>query len=68
MKPWVIQRFQTFDSVNRTIGVAIHWKAVEQYFTVVPFGYQFSPVCNLSVLDLAPSGVKGLTIGSANQT
>ena len=24
----------------------IHWKAVKQYFTVVPFVVQFHPVCN----------------------
>ena len=26
--------------------MAIHWKAFEQYFTVVLFGFQFQPVCN----------------------
>ena len=30
-KPWVIQSFLTFDSMDRTI----HGKAVEQYFNVV---------------------------------
>ena len=42
--------------------MTIHWKAVEQYFTVVLlfFGFtQFGIVVNLSVLDLALSGVKG---------
>ena len=34
--------------------MTIHWKAVEQHFTVVLFVYQF--------LYLALSGVKGLTI------
>ena len=35
VKPWVIQSFLTFDSMNRTLSVTIHWKAVEHYFTVV---------------------------------
>ena len=26
--------------------MTIHWKAVEQYFTVVMFVFQFYPVCN----------------------
>ena len=26
----------------------IHWKAVDQYFTVVLFGAQFYPVCKFS--------------------
>ena len=39
VKPWLIQSFLTFDSMNRTL----HWKAVEQYFTVVLFVFQFSP-------------------------
>ena len=33
MKPWVIQSFLTFDSMDRTL----HWKVVEQYFTVKLF-------------------------------
>ena len=35
VKPWVIQSFLTFDSVDRTLmcEMMIHWKAVEQYFT-----------------------------------
>ena len=36
--------------------MTIHWKAVEQYFTVVLFVI----LENLSILDLALSGVKGL--------
>ena len=27
--------------------MTLHWKAVEQYFTVVPFVFQFHPECNL---------------------
>ena len=44
--------------------MTIHWKAVEQYVTVVVFVFQFYPVCkleNLSILDMALSGVKGFT-------
>ena len=26
--------------------MTIHWKAIEQYFTVVLFVFQFFPVCN----------------------
>ena len=26
--------------------MTIHWKAVEQFFTVVLFGFQFSPLFN----------------------
>ena len=40
--------------------MTIDWKAVEQYFTMVLFGFQFQLVIleNLSILDLALSGVK----------
>ena len=41
----------------------IRWKAVEQYCTVVLFVFNFTPFVileNVSVLDLALSGVKGL--------
>ena len=37
MRPWVIQSFLSFDSMDRTLSVTIHWKAIEQYFTVVLF-------------------------------
>ena len=37
VKRWVIQSFLTFDSMERTLSVTIHWKAVEQYFTVCNF-------------------------------
>ena len=44
--------------------MTIHWKVVEQYFTVVLLGFQIYPVRifwnNLAILDLALSGVKGL--------
>ena len=45
VKPCVIQSFLTFDSVDRTLKCyhLFHWKAVEQYFTVVLFVFQ---VCN----------------------
>ena len=56
------QSFLTFDSMD--ISVSVRWKAVEQYFTVVLFVFQFYPVCiffeKCSVLNLALSGVKGL--------
>ena len=44
--------------------MTIHWKAIEQYFTVVLFFNftQFVILQNLSILDLALSRVKGLTI------
>ena len=42
----MIQSFLTFDSVDRTLSVTIHWKVIEQYFTMVLFGFQSSPVCN----------------------
>ena len=38
-----------------------HWKAVGQYLTFLFFNFtQFAIFQNLSILDLAPSGVKGL--------
>ena len=43
--------------------MTIHWKAVEEYFTVVLFVFLCYPVCNmenLAILDLVVSGVKGL--------
>ena len=44
--------------------MTIYWKAVDQYFTVVLFVFQFYPVCNLlehlSLWDLALSRVNGL--------
>ena len=42
--------------------MTIHWKALEQYFTVLLFVFtQFVILENLSVLDLALSGMKGLS-------
>ena len=44
--------------------MTIRWKAVEQYFTIVLFVFfnvtQFVILENLSILDLALPGVKGL--------
>ena len=40
--------------------MTIHWKAVEQHFTVVLFVFQFYSVCNFGKfinLDLALSGL-----------
>ena len=44
-KPWLMQCFLTFYSMDRTL----HWKAVEQYFTVVQFVFQFYLVCNFEL-------------------
>ena len=44
--------------------MTIHWKVVEQYVTVVLFVYQFQFIIleNLSILDLALSGMKGFQV------
>ena len=34
VKLLVIESYLAFDSMNRTLSMTIHWKAVEQYFTV----------------------------------
>ena len=36
-----MQNIQPFESQRETESVTIHWKAVEQYFTVVLFVFQF---------------------------
>ena len=44
--------------------MTIHWKAVEQYFTVVLSVFKFTQFVileNLSVMDLALSGVTGIS-------
>ena len=33
VKPWVMQSFLTFDSMDTTLSMTIHWKAVELYCT-----------------------------------
>ena len=38
--------FQLLIQWTDPLSVTVHWKAVEQYFTVVPFVFRFSPVCN----------------------
>ena len=43
VKPWVIQSFLTLDSMYRTLTTDIHWKAIEQYFTVVLFVNPLTP-------------------------
>ena len=50
VKPWALQSFLTFDSMDRTLKCDHSLNAVDQYFTVVLF--QFNPVCK--------SGVNGL--------
>ena len=41
--------------------MTFHWKAIEQYFTVVLFVVHLVILQNVSVLDFALSGVKGLS-------
>ena len=58
VKPWVIQSFLTFDSMDRTfvgklLSSTVLWCCLFFNFT------QFVILENLSVLDLALSGVKG---------
>ena len=43
VRPWVIQSFLTFDSMDRTLKCDHSWKAVEQYFIVVLFVNPFTP-------------------------
>ena len=50
-KPWLIQSFLTFDSMDRTL----HWKAAEQYFTTVVLFFMI--LQNLLILDLALVGM-----------
>ena len=62
--PLYFQYKTDFFFVNKTLdknGI-IHWKAVERYFTMGLFVFQFYPVCNFgtSILDLTLSGLKGL--------
>ena len=45
VKPWVIQSFLAFDS--KPYSVTIHWKAVEQYFILVLFVFQFYTLWSL---------------------
>ena len=40
--------------------MTIHWKAVEQYFTVLFNFTKFAILENVSLLDLALSGMKGI--------
>ena len=46
VKPWMIQSFLTLTLWTEPSSETIHWKAVEQYFTVVLFVFQLHPVCN----------------------
>ena len=43
VKPWLIESFLTFYSINRTRSMTIHWKAVEQYFTVMLYVNPLTP-------------------------
>ena len=40
VKPWVVESFLTLILWTDSKSVTIHWKAVEQYFTVVLFVFQ----------------------------
>ena len=60
----MMQSFLTFYSMDRTRSVTIHWKAIEKYFIGVLFAFNFTKFVfleNLSILDLALPGVKGLS-------
>ena len=48
VKPLVRQCFLTFDCMDRS--VTIHWTAVEQYFTVVLFVFQFFTFINFGLV------------------
>ena len=43
VKPWMIQSFRTFHSMDRTLKCDHCWKAVEQYFTAVLFVNPLTP-------------------------
>ena len=61
VKPWVIQNFLTFDSMDRILKCdhSLESVTVEQYCLFFNCT-QFVILENLSTLDLALSGVKGL--------
>ena len=44
VKPWLIQSFLTFNSMDRTLKCD-HWKAVEKYFTLVLQYFNFTQFC-----------------------
>ena len=58
----MIQSFLTFDSKNKTLSVTTHSEAVAQYFILFLKFPQCVIVENLSILDLALPGVKGLMV------
>ena len=64
VKPWVIPSFLHLIIWREPLNLAIHWKAVEQYLTVVLFAFfnftKFVNLENLSILDLALSRGTGL--------
>ena len=48
--------------MDRTLKT-INWKAVEQYFTVVLFVFQFSPVCNFGkVINFGRGTITSVTV------
>ena len=62
VKPWVIQSFLTFDSMDRTLKCDHSLESCRAVLYCGTVFSQFYPVCNclknLSILDLALSGVK----------
>ena len=58
------QSFPTFDSID-IMSVTIHWKAVDQFFTMMLCVFQFHPVCNFEKFlnfGLGTVRVKGLIL------
>ena len=65
VKPWGRDaKFSDFWILwTASLSVTIHWKTVEQYFTVMLSVFQFYPVCNFGKLincRLGMSGLKGV--------
>ena len=64
VKPWVIQIFLTFDSMERTLNCNHFFgKLLSRTLLWFCLVFNFTQVVilkNVSVLDLAPSGVRGL--------
>ena len=58
VKPCMIRSFLTFDSMDKTPKSDHSLEAVEQYFTVVLFVFQFYPVCNFGLGTVRSERVK----------
>ena len=62
VKPWVIQSFLTFDSMDRTLKCDHSLKSCSAVLNCLFFNFiQFVILEILSILDSALSGVKGLS-------